>query len=194
MTKTDEITLIKGFMKVFGITQKDIAKRLYCDQSLISKKLKKYEGSSAKVNEIKNEVLKMACERIPQNFAQPKYRLRACIYMQMNILPLSDEKQEALNALFRQSDSNVDFSHVKKVLASPIGKQMLDILQIVEISFSLSAEVQKKIEDFISDYSQDSPLTEYFFIKEKKASNTQEETSNKQDEASNDNNEPRKMN
>lgn len=194
MTKTDEITLIKGFMKVFGITQKDIAKRLYCDQSLISKKLKKYEGSSAKVNEIKNEVLKMACERIPQNFAQPKYRLRACIYMQMNILPLSDEKQEALNALFRQSDSNVDFSHVKKVLASPIGKQMLGIMQIVGISFALSDGVKNVIQDFVNDSSQASLLRDYFFIKEKKTSNTQEETSNKEDEALNDDNEPRKMN
>ena len=146
------------------------------------------------MNEIKNEVLKMACERIPQNFAQPKYRLRACIYMQMNILPLSDEKQEALNALFRQSDSNVDFSHVKKVLASPIGKQMLGIMQIVGISFALSDGVKNVIQDFVNDSSQASLLRDYFFIKEKKTSNTQEETSNKEDEALNDDNEPRKMN
>lgn len=194
MKKTDEITLIKGFMKVFGITQQDIAKRLDCDQSSISKRIKKYEVSPAKVNKIKNEVLDMACKRITQNFAQPIHRLYACIYMQMNILPLSDEKQEALNALFRQSDSNVDFSHVEKVLASPIAKKMLGILQIVGISFALSDGVKNVIQDFVNDSSQDSPLTEYFFIKQEKPSNTQEETSNKQDEASNDNNEPRKMN
>lgn len=190
MKKTDEITLIKGFMKVFGVTQQDIAKRLYCDQSSISKRIKKYESDFEPVKEIKNEVLNMACERITQNFAQPIHRLYAFVYMQMITLTLGDEKQESLNALFQKSDSNVDFSHVKKVFESPIGKQMLDILQIVEISFSLSAEVQKKIEDFISDYSQDSPLTEYFFI----PSNKQDKTSNKQDEASNDNDEPRKMN
>lgn len=194
MKKTDEITLIKGFMKGFGVTQQDIAKRLYCDQSSISKRIKKYESDFAPVKEIKNEVLNMACERITQNFAQPIHRLYAFVYMQMITLTLGDEKQESLNALFQKSDSNVDFSHVKKVFESPIGKQMLDILQIVEISFSLSAEVQKKIEDFVNGYSQASLLKNYFFIKEEKDSNTQEETSNKQDEASNDNNEPRKMN